>query len=248
MLFRSSGFLLVSCAPLNKLVKAKATTPSAGFLNFQATPVVETARSPWHSAAFSGDRKALALAAGRRQIFIAPVETRGLRPISTALAGKQYAAYRTEHAGEIAKTLRREFARAIASAPGTPWQILTRPTVNCLRLELNLIELDPTSASGNVAKTIVKYTLSPVAAFGVGLFTGGKIAIEGRLRDGQTGKILLQFADREKDKATIYNARDYTALGHSSRTAREWAEQFSAFLYNRQRPVKDSFFLTPMLY
>ena len=83
---------------------------------------------------------------------------------------------------------------------------------------------------------------------GVGFFTGGRIAIEGRLRDGTTGAIVMQFADREKDKATLYSARDYMALGHSTRTIREWAEQFATFLYNRHRPVKDSFFLTPLLY
>ena len=49
---------------------------------------------------------------------------------------------------------------------------------------------------------------------GVGFFTGGRIAIEGRLRDSTTQAIVMQFADREKDKATIYSARDYMALGH----------------------------------
>ena len=239
---------LPSCTKVNRLMKAKPAMPAAGFLDFRATPVIETARSPFHYAAFTADRTTLGIAGQRRKIYIAPVETRGLRPISKKLAGTEYTALRPAHSREIAATLRREFARAIATAPGSPWRIVTRPSKDALLLEMNLLELDPTSVKGNVTKTVVKYTLSPLAAMGVGLFTGGRIAIEGRLREATTRAIVMQFADREKDKATLYSARDYMALGHSTRTAREWAEQFAAFLYNRQRPIKDSFFLTPMVY
>ena len=240
--------LLPSCAPLNKLMKAKPADPGAGFLDFRLTPVIETSRSPWHYAAFTADRTTLGIAAQRRKIYIAPVATSSLRPISKKLANSEYARLRPRQTYEIVSALRLEFARAIAAAPGSPWQIVTRPAGDALLLELNLLELDPTSAKGNVAKTVVKYTVGPLASIGVGFFTGGRIAIEGRLREGSTRAIIMQFADREKDKATIYSARDYMALGHSTRTIREWAEQFSTFLYNRQRPVKDSFFLTPMVY
>ena len=82
----------------------------------------------------------------------------------------------------------------------------------------------------------------------MGLFTGGRIAVEGSLRDGATGAIFFQFADREKDKATLYNARDYMALGHSTCTIREWAEHLATFLRTPSGQVKDSFFLTPMVY
>ena len=240
--------VLPCCARLNTFMKAKPATPAVGFLDFQATPLIETPRSPWHYAAFTSDRTTLGIAGQRRKLYIAPVETRALRPISKRLAGMEYMRLRPQQTLEIAQALRTEFARAIAAAPGAPWQVVSRPAQDALMLELNLLELDPTSAKGNVTKTIVKYTVGPLASMGVGFFTGGRIAIEGRLRDGTTRAIVMQFADREKDKATIYNARDYMALGHSSRTIREWAEQFTAFLYNRQRPVKDSFFLTPMVY
>ena len=240
--------VLPGCTRVNQFMKAKPAAPAAGFLDFRATPTVETARSPWHYAAFTSDRTTLGIAGQRRKIYIAPVETRALRPISKKLANTEYTRLRPQQTREIAWALRAEFARAIAAAPGAPWQIVLRPAKDALLLELNLLELDPTSAKGNVAKTVVKYTVGPLASMGDGFFTGGRIAIEGRLRDGTTRAIVMQFADREKDKSTIYSARDYMALGHSSRTIREWAEQYTTFLYNRQRPVKDSFFLTPMVY
>lgn len=239
---------LPSCTKVNRLMKAKPTTPAAGFLDFRATPVNETARSPWHYAAFTDDRTTLGIAAQRRKIHIAPVETRSLRSISKKLANAEYTRLRPQQTNEMAGVLRAEFAQALAAAPGSPWQVVPRPARDALVLELNLLELDPTSAKGNVIKTVVQFTVGPLAGMGVGFFTGGRIAIEGRLRESTTQAIVMQFADREKDKATIYSARDYMALGHSSRTIREWAEQFATFLYNRQRSVKDSFFLTPMVY
>lgn len=240
--------ILNACTPLNKLMKAKPATPDAGFLDFRATPDNQTARSPWHYAGFTADRTTLGIAAHRRRIYIAPVQTRDLRPISKKLASVEYTRLRPEQTREIAHALRTEFARALTANPGAPYQLALKPSKDALLLEMNLLELDPTSAKGNITKTVVKYTVGPLVSMGVGLFTGGRIAIEGRVRDGATRAILFQFADREKDKATIYSARDYMALGHSTRTVREWAEQFTAFIRNPQAQVKDSFFLTPMVY
>jgi hypothetical protein len=229
-------------------MKAKPTTPAAGFIDFRATQDLQTARSPWHFAAYTKDQTLLGIASHRRKIYIAPVQTNALRPISKKLAQTEYTRLRPQQTQEIAQTLRTEFARALTTHSNSPWKLAMKPDKDVLWLELNLIELDPTSAKGNVTKTVVKYTLSPLASMGVGLFTGGRIAIEGRLREGSTRGIVMQFADREKDKATIYNARDYMALGHSTKTAREWAEQFTAFLSFPQSKVKDSFFLTPTVY
>lgn len=243
-----SALLLASCAPVNRFMKAKPTEPGEKLLNFQATPQLATARSPWHYAAYSTDAKLQATAARRKSIFIAPVFTGELRPISRTLARKEYASRREEHKQAAARALREEFAQALTGGDAPLFHRADRPGNDTLILELSLLELDPTSAKGNVTKTVLKYTTGPLVSMGVGFFTGGSIAIEGRLREGRSGRTVLQFADREKDKATLYNARDYMALGHSQRTAREWAEQFAAFLRDSRKPVKDSFFFTPNVY
>ena len=239
--------LFPSCARVNHLMKAKPTTPGPDFLDFRETPDNQSARSPFHYAAYTTDQTTLRIASHRRRICIAPVLTQALRPISKKLASAEYGALRPQQTREIAHALRTEFARALTANPGAPYQLALRPGKDTLVLQLNLIELDPTSAKGNVAKTVVKYTVGPIASIGVGFFTGGRIAIEGRLSEGSTGAPLFQFADREKDKATLYSARDYMALGHSTRTIREWAQQLSTFL-RTSGPVKDSFFLTPLVY
>lgn len=240
--------LLPACTPLNRFMKAKPTEPGEKLLRFEATPRLATARSPWHYAAYSTDQKLQAAAAQRKSIFIAPVFTGELRPISRTLARSEYASRREEHKQAAARAMREEFAKALTAGDAPLFHRADRPGRDTLILELSLLELDPTSAKGNVTKTLLKYTTGPLVSMGVGFFTGGSIAIEGRLREGRTGRIVMQFADREKDKATLYNARDYMALGHSERTVREWAEQFAAFLRDSRRPVKDSFFFTPHVY
>lgn len=244
----SAVLLLPSCGPLNHLMKSKPSKHSGDFIDFRATPMKQTKRSPWHYAAYTKDQAALSNAGKLRKLYVAPVRTSDLRPISKKLAATEYADNREEHAGEVAETLRKDFVRQLAGREGALFHPVEKPGADAMILELSLTELDPTSAKGNVTKTVVKYTVGPIASMGVGLFTGGCIAVEGRLREGKSGKVVMQFADKEKDKATIYNARDYMALGHAKRTAREWAEQFDEFLRTPQGPVKDSFFLTPMPY
>lgn len=240
--------ILASCGPLNQLMKAKPAKPAGSFVDFRATPMKQTKRSPWHYAAFTTDRELLARANQLRKLHVADVRVADLRPISKKLAATEYASVRRQHAAEMAGVLRKDFEDQLTRRKSALYLPASAPSADAMILELNLTELDPTSAKGNVTKTVVKYTVGPIPSMGVGLFTGGCIAIEGRLREGKTGKVVFQFADKEKDKATIYNARDYMALGHARRTSREWAEQLDEFLRTPNGPVKDSFFLTPLPY
>ncbi len=240
--------VLPSCGPLNHLMKAKPCKPAGSFVDFRATPKKQTKRSPWHYAAYATDREVLGNANQLRKLYVSEVRVSDLRPISKKLAASEYASDRKEHAKEIADGLRKEFDQQLTRRDGALYRHASAPGADTMILELNLTELDPTSAKGNITKTVVKYTVGPIPSMGVGLFTGGCVAIEGRLREGKTGKVVFQFADKEKDKATIYNARDYMALGHAKRTSREWAEQLDEFLRTPKGPVKDSFFLTPMPY
>ena len=242
------SIILPSCGPLNQLMKAKPCKPAGSFVDFSATPKKQTKRSPWHYAAYATDPAVLRNANHHRKLYVAPVRVSDLRPISKKLAATEYSSARKEHAAEIAGVLRQDFTKQLSQREGALYRHAAAPGADAMILELNLTELDPTSAKGNITKTVVKYTVGPLPSMGVGLFTGGCIAIEGRLREGKTGKVVFQFADKEKDKATIYNARDYMALGHAKRTSREWAEQLDAFLRTPKGEVKDSFFLTPMPY
>jgi len=52
------------------------------------------------------------------------------------------------------------------------------------------------------------------------------IAIEARVRDGGDGAIVGMFADREQEKGSIINIRNYSWYGQIELIMDEWAEQF----------------------
>lgn len=52
------------------------------------------------------------------------------------------------------------------------------------------------------------------------------IAIEARIRDGADGGIVGMFADREQEKGSIINIRNFSWYGQINKIMDEWAEQF----------------------
>ena len=60
----------------------------------------------------------------------------------------------------------------------------------------------------------------------VALPASGSVAIEGRIRDAQSGEVIFAFADRESDKAAAVSAADLTWHYHAKEIADDWARQF----------------------
>ena len=105
---------------------------------------------------------------------------------------------------------------------------MARPGSRTVILEMALVELVPT-----------KVWLNTVT---VGLTTGtpvnrGTVAIEGRIRDGASGKVIATFADREVSKASIVNRADLTWYFHAHRIIDEWAAQLVALVNARESEI-----------
>lgn len=121
---------------------------------------------------------------------------------------------------------------------------MKKPTKNSITLELAIVELNPTSPTGNAIKTAAKFVVGPLAGIG-GIFTKGNIAIEGKVRNTATRELIFQFADNEADKMTFYSVRDFKPYGHAIVAMNEWAAQFEE--YTRTMPdhrVNESKFFT----
>lgn len=48
------------------------------------------------------------------------------------------------------------------------------------------------------------------------------VAIEGRIRDGVTKKVIATFADREKQESAIVNLKDFSAYGNLEHIVEHW--------------------------
>jgi len=214
-----------SCRTTKKIFKAKPA-PLSGFVEDQRQVKLMDGDGPFHSTWTAASADQLSASKHHREIYIAPVDTRNLRPIAKGLAGWTHQRRdRREPVDEMAALIEREFSKAFQSNPKARYRVVPQPTNESVTLELALVELDPTSVSGNVGKKAATSLVTP-AAMAAGRFTRGKIAIEGKLKDSTGGWLLFQFADREHDKMTFWNVQDFRPYGHTKIAIREWARQF----------------------
>ncbi len=105
-------------------------------------------------------------------------------------------------------------------------------------LEMALVELSPTKAFVNAAGLLVGVTLDH-----------GMVAIEARIRDASSGKVIATFADREQGKTTVVNVDNYSWFGHSEKVIDDWAGQTVAVLnsdFNRLIEDSETMSLDPL--
>ncbi|TLD72377.1 DUF3313 domain-containing protein [Phragmitibacter flavus] len=239
-----SCLLMVSCRSTNQMLKARPAQLSS-FVEFPDQMKKSRERAPFHKVWSSPNPEVRGRAIPKRQIFIAPVTLQHLRPVGKPLVRKEIelGSITRDEAG-MAKQLRQEFAGAFARSERPRYVLSRYPGPDTVTLELALVELNPTSPKGNVVKTGLKFVIGPFAGLG-GYFTKGNVAIEGKVRNSQTGELIFQFADNEADKMTLYTLRDFRAYGHADVSMKEWARQFE--LFTRTPPgvrVEDSFCFT----
>jgi hypothetical protein len=238
-----AALLSASCETTRKakpIVKAKPTNLTPFLEDFENMTMTQ-GRGPFHAYWLGATHEQILQSSKRTEIYIAPVETQFLRPIGKAMAARQHKRWAKDRpVSQVATQIRAEFVSAFMSSANPRYVAVDSPTTDSVTLRLSLVELDPTSVTGNVAKKAASVVLTP-AAGAAGGFTKGRIAIEGQLRDTEGNYLLLQFADREKDKMTFWTARDFKPYGHATVAIKEWAAQFEELTRNpRWREMGDS--------
>lgn len=241
-LLLTSTFALVlsSCSTVSKspvALKANAV-PLSSFIEHPRQMKPQRERAPfalsWTASNLPAKR------ARYDSIYVAPVTTSYLRAAKTTLTEKTTGIETKQRpVREFANLMRQSFAAAFSHSPSPRVKLVSAPRAGSVTLKLALIELNPTDAAGNVVKTAAPYggVLSP--------FTGGSIAIEGKVCDSTTGEVLFEFADVEKDKMSVVSVRDFSPYEHAKVAIAEWAKQFEEL--TRTPPghkVQDSLFFT----
>ena len=237
--------LMCSCQSrvVQKLTKAK-TAPLTPFLEERAEMRPVRNRLPVHYVWRNLDLDTQMKVMQRTGIYIAPVNLAYLQPVTKDWAKFEMESGMTERDEvEMARELRARFARAFLTSPRPRYRIAKEPGPDTVTLELAITQLSPTSVSGNVAKTVSKFFIGPLAGV-FGIFAKGNLAIEGKVTLSDTKTPVLQFADNEKDKATFYTARDFRPYGHALMAMDEWAAQFEEFTrtYSNHQVEESSFF------
>ena len=122
------------------------------------------------------------------------------------------------------------FVTAAEKDPKKHFKTVTTAGPKTLILETAVVQLVPSKAALN-AVGYVFWEATAATVVGQGATQSedsgkGVIAIEARLRDGATGKVMAMFADRERPKEAIINFKALTWWEPVKSVIDDWSSQF----------------------
>jgi Protein of unknown function (DUF3313) len=209
-----------------KLMKAKAA-PDSGFLADADQMQEHRDRAPfdrsWADPSFA--------TANYRSILVAPVNTKFVLEETEWEKMNLRNVVASPHADleDFAAEFRQIVIDAFHKSKKNQFAIVDRSDEQTMIFELAITELVPGKAFlGTVglaswaAPVAIGVPVGAVASFA----DVGWTAIEGRVRDARTGKVVARFADREQSKTRVLDLSAMTWYGHARESMHDWADQF----------------------
>ncbi len=213
--------------------------PTSPFLSHAEELEPHPERAPWDAIWSSRPGSIIVEQSGFRRIYIAPVNTDYLNMVQDESCNwVRKREVKAKDVEAITSYLREAFIKALVEKPEAHLVVEDRPGPKTMTLTIALTELEPTNNivngvtnAGAVAfpgATLLENAAAVTAPIAGGAIAAGSIAIEMKLTDGNTGAVLAEIKDREKDPASVIpNYRDFLAYGWSRRTIQEWAQQLA---------------------
>jgi len=174
------------------------------------------------------------------EIYIAPVNTEYLR--QTSWWNKSNVVEIQDDIDELAFKMRSKIRKAFWDSSTNRFRPVFKPGPKTLVLELAITELVPNKAGLKIllsaagpASGLLAVSFASGAIKHVGLKSS--IAMEVRIRDGGDGAIVAMYADREQEKGSIVNVRNYTWYGQIELIMDEWADQLVKVLNKGPRDI-----------
>ena len=223
-------FFLVAILILSGCAVLKASPAlDTGFLPDAKKLSERRERWPFNGVYVSDEKKYSKLKKEYNQIYIKRINTKFLEDkLSKKEESEKAKIYRKEEIQEIANYMRNTFKMRLSHYPEHPFELTEEPGSKTFILELAFAELDPTNPALNATGTVLGFLVP-----GGGLLSrvhSGSVAIEGIIRDGASGRILLEFKDREGDKTSAFSIKDYQRYAHARDSIEDWADQFAELM------------------
>ena len=236
MLFRATLFLLIpwmmmSCRTAKSVVAAVDVKPT-NFLPHASELKEIRKRSPFIGNWWSTDRRVLKAAEQVKSIYIAPVVSDELRPMQLKLSKLEFSDKRREAKMKSLMTYaQKKFVRAFKSNKKSRFTVVDKPSKDAMTLRLSIIEWEPNTYSGLVAREAVDLVTLPMVGSVFGKPSRGMIAIQGVLTEPKTGKSFFEFADKEEAKSLFFFwPQELFPTGQAKFAIREWARQFEKLM------------------
>jgi hypothetical protein len=221
----SLSVLFLGCAVLRA-----SPAKNSGFLPHGELLVEEKERSPFNGNYFPDRKRFYDLKPTFTKIIILPVKTDYVeKRIFEDKSLELFREDRLEELNETARYFQGLLKSSFKNYPNHPMMVaenLTDDKMPTLKLELALVELEPTKATLNVLSTVAGFFLP-----GSGItkpFSTGSIAFEAILRDARTGEIYVEFKDRQSDKTSAFSIKDFEAYAHQRKIIEEWSAEIAA--------------------
>lgn len=171
------------------------------------------------------------LVSQHRCIYIAPATLDYLRKPSKFLATQLVNEARREKAShELAEYAKVQFTAAFKKSAHPRYVVQDKPDSHCLKLELAVTELNHNTFPGTFSRMVINALALPgtdaILAAPMRPLKGN-IAIEGKISDLATGKVIYQFADNQESKsAVVFPLTDFFDYGQAREAIRDWAKEF----------------------
>ncbi len=108
------------------------------------------------------------------------------------------------------------------------WKLASSPAGADIRVDLAVVRLTPRKPGLNIFSQVAGiFSPIPGVSAVTGKLTKGDICIEGIIRDGHSGKLLLAFKDSNRKTVHLLNKDAYSTNGHAEANMNEWAERLA---------------------
>lgn len=222
-----AGMLLVSgCSTVkteSNQLKAEVVEPApdAGFIQH---PELQSKRADlpfqkvWVKSGFD--------ASAYKELVVAPVNTQYMLDMDWLhqLSSANLLQDIKKDIDELAVYFRKQVIKEFKQDPNQRFQVLdyaNQHRLPALRLELALIEIDPSQPALHAAGWLI-----PGGGTAAGVVNQRRAAFEGRLRDMQTGEVVATFADRDMQDVGPIDLTRLTWYGPAKSIMDQWATQF----------------------
>jgi len=193
-------FILVGC-------KA-APAPPAGFIQNHEI-MIEDGKSPFHRVWYDPNTNWEEYT----RILVAPVNTYYLTKADWWQSAT-FAADRRKDSQRIADYMWTKVCDSFNSDPDKRFKPAHLPGQRTLILEMALVQLVPTKVWLNAVSTVFAVSVDY-----------GTVAMEARVRNGATGKVIATFADREHGKSSLISIASLAWYSHAKHIIDDWAIQ-----------------------
>lgn len=205
--------MLALSIPARAGILKACPVPPSGFLVHRASMTTDSDRSPFNAVWRNPSPRAWNRIENFDRLVIMPVNTNYIHPRTPCQQAQ---------VDKMAAYTQAEFQKEFAQSG--KYRVMLRPGPRTLILELALVQMKPTNVAGNVVCTGAG-VVAPGANILGSMFTHGNIAFEAKLRNGETGELLAEYADSQNDKLSLFSFRDFSANAHNRKAINDWAKQ-----------------------